>query len=426
VTALISNLESALSGAPGYWVLTLLKIALLLVIVLTVNAYLTWFERKVVAFMQTRVGPHRVGPHGLLQPAADGLKFLFKEDTMPGGVDKFVYLLAPFLALTLSLASIAVIPFGPKPLPFHFFGHQINLWITNPDIGLLILFAITALGVYGVALAGWASNSKYPLLGGLRSSAQMISYELALTMSVVGVVLMANSFSLTDIINQQDSSKYGFLGWNVVGWHSFPQIVGFFCFLTAAIAETNRVPFDLPEAESELVAGFHTEYSSFKFAMFFIAEYTSMITVSALCTILFFGGWHSPFPDWPSLHFTHYLPSAMLIPFGLWVIYDGLKYETIWGRLVLPVLGGGIALIGALLLAGVWMAPLYQANEFIQAPFWLLSKIFFFLFFYVWTRGTLPRFRYDQLMNIGWKLLLPVSIVNVIVTAAVVLLRHKT
>ena len=427
MTALIANLDSALSGAPGYWVLTLLKIALLLFIVLTVNAYLTWFERKVVAFMQTRVGPHRVGPHGLLQPAADGLKFLFKEDVMPGGVDKFVYLLAPFLALTLSLASLAVIPFGPQPLPFHFFGgHQINLWITNPDIGLLILFAITALGVYGVALAGWASNSKYPLLGGLRSSAQMISYELALTMSVVGVVLMANSFSLTDIINQQDSSKYGFLGWNIVGWHSFPQIVGFFCFLTAAIAETNRVPFDLPEAESELVAGFHTEYSSFKFAMFFIAEYTSMITVSALCTILFFGGWHSPFPDWPSLHFTHYLPSAILIPFGLWVVYDGLKYETIWGRLVLPVLGGAIALIGALLLAGVWIAPLYQVNEFIQAPFWLLSKIFFFLFFYVWTRGTLPRFRYDQLMNIGWKLLLPVSIVNVIVTAAVVLLRHKT
>jgi NADH-quinone oxidoreductase subunit H len=426
VTALISHLDSALSGAPGYWVLTLLKIALLLFIVLTVNAYLTWFERKVVAFMQTRVGPHRVGPHGLLQPAADGLKFLFKEDTMPGGVDKFVYLLAPFLALTLSLASISVIPFGPKPLPFHFFGHQINLWITNPDIGLLIVFAITALGVYGVALAGWASNSKYPLLGGLRSSAQMISYELALTMSVVGVVLMANSFSLTDIINQQDSSKYGFLGWNVIGWHSFPQIVGFFCFLTAAIAETNRVPFDLPEAESELVAGFHTEYSSFKFAMFFIAEYTSMITVSALCTILFFGGWHSPFPDWPSLHFTHYLPSAILLPFGLWVIYDGLKYETIWGRLVLPVLGGGIALIGALLLAGVWIAPLDQTNEFIQAPFWLLSKIFFFLFFYVWARGTLPRFRYDQLMNIGWKLLLPVSIVNVVVTAAAVLLRHKT
>jgi NADH-quinone oxidoreductase subunit H len=421
VSGLISNLNSALSGAAGYWLLTLLKIVLLLFGVLTVNAYLTWFERKVVAFMQTRVGPHRVGPHGLLQPAADGLKFLFKEDVMPGGVDKFVYLLAPFLALTLSLASLAVIPFGPKPLPFPFFGgHQIDLWITNPDIGLLILFAVTALGVYGIALAGWASNSKYPLLGGLRSSAQMVSYELALTMSVVGVVLMANTFNLSRIIDAQSGrTLWGILpAWNIISFHGgFPQLVGFFCFFTAAIAETNRVPFDLPEAESELVAGFHTEYSSFKFAMFFIAEYTSMITVSALCAILFFGGWNSPFPASDFWKFTHYLPSVILIPFGLWVIYDGIKYETIWGRLVLPVIGSVITLIGAVLLA------FPAINEFVQAPFWLLAKIFFFLFFYVWTRGTLPRFRYDQLMNIGWKLLLPVSIANVIVTAGFVLWR---
>ena len=399
----------------------MIKIGLLLFIVLTVNAYLTWFERKVVAHMQSRIGPHRVGPHGLLQPAADGLKFLLKEDAMPAGVDKFVYLLAPFLALTLALSSLAVIPFGPKPLPFSFFGHEINLWITNPDIGLLILFAITALGVYGVALAGWASNSKYPLLGGLRSSAQMVSYELALTMSVVGVVLMANSFSLSEIINQQDSSKYGLLGWNIFGIHSFTQVVGFLCFFIAAIAETNRVPFDLPEAESELVAGFHTEYSSFKFAMFFIAEYTSMITVSCLCTILFFGGWNSPFPATWTL--THYLPSIILLPFGLWVIYDGLKYETIWGRMVLPVIGTVLTVVGAVLLAGVAVPQLQEVNEYIQAPFWFLAKVFFFLFFYVWARGTLPRFRYDQLMNIGWKLLLPVSIVNVIVTAGFVLWR---
>ena len=406
----------------GFWVLTLIKIALLLFIVLTVNAYLTWFERKVVALMQSRVGPHRVGPHGLLQPAADGLKFLFKEDAMPGGVDKFVYLLAPFLALTLSLASLSVIPFGPKPLPFSFFGHQIDLWITNPDIGLLVLFAITALGVYGVALAGWASNSKYPLLGGLRSSAQMVSYELAMTMSVVGVLLMANSFSLTQIIEAQSGrTLWGWLpAWNIVSFHGgLPQIVGFLCFFIAAIAETNRVPFDLPEAESELVAGFHTEYSSFKFAMFFIAEYTSMITVSALCSILFFGGWNSPLPATPFWNFTHYLPSVILIPFGLWVIYDGIKYETIFGRIILPGVGTAIASIGAALI--VFPA----VNEYIQGPFWLLSKILFFLFFYVWARGTLPRFRYDQLMNIGWKLLLPVSIANVIVTAGFVLFRSN-
>ena len=408
----------------GFWVLTLVKIALLLFIVLTVNAYLTWFERKVVALMQSRVGPHRVGPHGLLQPAADGLKFLFKEDVMPGGVDKFVYLLAPFLALTLALASLAVIPFGPNPLPFKFFGHQIDLWITNPDIGLLVLFSVTALGVYGVALAGWASNSKYPLLGGLRSSAQMISYELSMTMSVVGVLLMANSFSLTDIIQKQSGRTiWGVLpAWNIFSFHGgFPQVVGFLCFFISAIAETNRVPFDLPEAESELVAGFHTEYSSFKFAMFFIAEYTSMITVSSLCAILFFGGWNSPFPTTWTV--THYIPSLILIPFGLWVLFDGLKYETIFGKLILPGLGTAIAGVGALLLAGIWIAPLHDVNEYIQGPFWLLGKIFFFLFFYVWARGTLPRFRYDQLMNIGWKLLLPVSIANVIVTAAFVLLR---
>jgi NADH-quinone oxidoreductase subunit H len=419
----VNSVTTFLTQDGGFWVLTFIKIALLLFIVLTVNAYLTWFERKVVALMQSRVGPHRVGPHGLLQPAADGLKFLFKEDAMPGGVDKFVYLLAPFLALTLALASLAVIPFGPNPLPFKFFGHQIDLFISNPDIGLLVLFSITALGVYGVALAGWASNSKYPLLGGLRSSAQMVSYELSMTMSVVGVLLMANSFSLTDIIQKQSGTIAGILpAWNIISFRGgFFQIVGFLCFFISAIAETNRVPFDLPEAESELVAGFHTEYSSFKFAMFFIAEYTSMITVSSLCAILFFGGWNSLFPA--SWTVTHYLPSVILIPFGLWVIADGLKYETVFGKLILPGLGAAIAGIGALLLAGIWIAPLHDVNEYIQGPFWLLGKIFFFLFFYVWARGTLPRFRYDQLMNIGWKLLLPVSIANVIVTAAFVLFR---
>src|SRR6201993_948229 len=291
----------------------------MLFIVLTVNAYLTWFERKVVAHIQSRWGPHRVGPHGLLQPLADGLKFLFKEDPTPAGVDKFVYYLAPLLALALALTSIAVIPFGPKPISFK--GHDIYLGIADLNIGILALFAITALGVYGVALAGWSSNSKYPLLGGLRSSAQMISYELALTLSVVGVLLMANTFNLTEIINQQAHPVWGvgILGWNIFSG-PFPQILGFFCFFVAAIAETNRVPFDLPEAESELVAGFHTEYSSFKFAMFFIAEYTSMITVSCLCSILFFGGWNSPFPSGSAWQFTHYLPSLILIPFGLWVI----------------------------------------------------------------------------------------------------------
>jgi NADH-quinone oxidoreductase subunit H len=395
--------------------ITLAKIAILLFVVLTVNAYLTWFERKVVAHIQSRWGPHRVGPHGLLQPLADGLKFLFKEDPTPAGADKFVYYLAPLLALALALTSIAVIPFGPNPISFK--GHDIYLGIVDLNIGILALFAITALGVYGVALAGWSSNSKYPLLGGLRSSAQMVSYELALTMSVVGVLLMAGSFSLRDIIDGQ-ASAHGLFGlggifrWNIFAG-PFPQILGFLCFFVAAVAETNRVPFDLPEAESELVAGFHTEYASFKFAMFFIAEYTSMITVSSLCAILFFGGWLSPFPA--SWTFTHYLPSIILIPSGLWIIWDGLRYETIFGKLILPGAGTVITALGVLFIA------LPAVNEFIQGPFWLLSKIFVFLFIYVWMRGTLPRFRYDQLMSFGWKLLLPVSLANVVITASAIL-----
>ena len=407
---------NSLLSANAELIITVVKIVLLLFIVLTVNAYLTWFERKVVAHMQSRWGPHRVGPHGLLQPLADGLKFLFKEDPTPAGADKFVYYLAPLLALALALTGLALIPFGPDPI--RLFGHDIYLGIAPPDvnIGILALFAITAMGVYGVALAGWSSNSKYPLLGGLRSSAQMISYELALTMSVVGVLLMAGSFNLKKIIEAQAlHPERGLFGWNV-----WPQILGFFCFFVAAVAETNRVPFDLPEAESELVAGFHTEYASFKFAMFFIAEYTAMITVSCLATILFFGGWLSPFPQSPFWlwQLTHYIPSVTLIPFGLWVIYDGIKYETIFGKLILPGVGAAMVAIGAALIA------FPAVNEFIQPVFWFTAKVFVFLFIYVWARGTLPRLRYDQLMNVGWKLLLPVSIANVIVTALVILLRR--
>ncbi len=392
----------------AFLIVPVIKIVMLVFIVLTVDAYLTWIERKVVAHIQSRWGPYRVGPHGLLQPLADGVKFIFKEDPMPTHVDKVAYFLAPFIALMLALTSLAVIPFGPQR--FKIFGYETHVGIADVNISLLVLFAITALAVYGVALAGWASNSKYSLLGGLRSSAQMISYELALTLSVVGVVLMAGSFSLRGIIDQQASVGRGFLGWNI-----FPQFIGFICFYIAAIAETNRVPFDLPEAESELVAGFHTEYASMKFAMFFIAEYTSMITVSCLATILFFGGWLSPFPaTWTA---PHYLPSVILIPLGLWLIFDGIRYETMFGRMILPAVGVVLVLIGA----GLILFP--AVNDAIQGIFWFLAKVFTFLFVYVWIRGTLPRFRYDQLMSFGWKFLLPVSLFNVVLTTVVILLR---
>jgi NADH-quinone oxidoreductase subunit H len=401
----------------AFLIVPIVKIAILVFIVLTVDAYLTWLERKVIAHIQSRWGPHRVGPHGLLQPLADGVKFIFKEDPMPASVDKAAYFIAPFITLMLALTSLAVIPFGPQH--FTVFGYETHVGIADVNISLLVLFAITALGVYGVALAGWASNNKYSLLGGLRSSAQMISYELALTLSVVGVLLIAGDFSLRNIVDHQQNGNLGLLGWNIVGFSKdgigFTQIIGFICFFIAAIAETNRVPFDLPEAESELVAGFHTEYASMKFAMFFIAEYTSMITVSCLATILFFGGWLSPFPA--SWTLTHYLPSLLLIPFGLWVIFDGIRYETIFGRIVLPGVGAVLTALGAALI----VFP--QLNDAIQGIFWFLAKVFTFLFVYIWMRGTLPRFRYDQLMSFGWKFLLPVSIANVVLTSAVILWR---
>jgi NADH-quinone oxidoreductase subunit H len=385
-------------------VVSLVKIVILLFLTLTTLAYLTWFERKVVAHIQSRWGPYYVGAHGLLQPLADGVKFLFKEDVTPPGADKVLYILAPFLALTLAITTLALIPFGPATI--YIFGQPTQLVIANVDIGLLFLFAITSLGVYGVALAGWSSNSKYPLLGGLRPSPQKISNEVSMTFSVVGVLLLAGSFSFNELIEHQ-RGYYHYLPF-IPRWHVFPQIIGFLCYITAAIAETNRVPFDLPEAETELVAGFHTEYSSFKFAMFFMAEYANMITVSCLATILFFGGWLSPFPD--SWTWMRFLPGVLLILTGIYTACDTATNMRGIARIqfaVVTLLALGLGVL--CLLPGVMPV--------VQGPFWFLAKVLTFLFFYVWTRGTLPRFRYDQLMSFGWKLLLPVSLLNLVLTA---------
>ncbi len=396
-------------------IISAIKIAVVILVLLTAVAYLTWFERKVVAHMQSRWGPERVGPHGLLQPLADGVKFLFKEDPKPAGVDTFVYFLAPFLAMSLALCTIALIPFGPREVTI--FGQRTTLAITEINISLLVVFAITSLSVYGVALAGWASNSKYPLLGGLRSSAQMLSYELALTMSVVGIVLISGTFSLREIVEAQSGTSLGFLPRWFIFSTTMPQVLGFACFFIAALAETNRVPFDLPEAETELVAGFHTEYASFKFAMFFMAEYAAMVTVSCMASLLFFGGWLSPFPQTALFAWTHYLPTALAAGGGVALFFHGLRYHQPLGRIILPVLG--LAFLGV----GV-ICALPGFNILIQGPFWFLSKVFFFLFVYVWIRGTLPRFRYDQLMAFGWKALLPVSLANVVITSLLVLLRR--
>jgi NADH-quinone oxidoreductase subunit H len=338
-----------------YIAVSLVKIALALFVLLTAVAYTVWLERKVVGHMQNRWGPTRVGPFGLLQPLADGVKFLFKEDLTPPHVYKPLYIAAPIIAVVCALTSIAVIPIGN---PVTISGQQIPLQITDLNIGLLVILGVTSLGVYGVALSGWSSNNKYSLLGGLRAGAQMISYEIALGLSLVGVMMTAGSFSLQDIVQAQAGTF-----WHVIPrWNIFQgQIIGFFVYLTAAYAETNRIPFDLPEAETELVAGYHTEYSAMKFAMFFMAEYANMITVGCLATLLFFGGWHGPVFGPPLL------------------------------RAILPVI-------------------------------WFLAKVFVFLFVYIWVRGTLPRFRYDQLMAFGWKFLLPLAIANVMVTALIVAL----
>jgi len=399
-------------------VVSIVKIAVLLFVVMTALAYLTWLERKVIAHIQARWGPYYVGAHGLLQPLADGLKFLFKEDVTPPISDRLVYTLAPFLALSLALTAIALIPFGPPSVTV--LGQPI-LVVSNINIGFLFLFAITSMGVYGVALAGWSSNSKYPLMGGLRSSAQMISYEVSLTISVVGVLLLAGTLNFNDLIAGQSGYYLHF----IPRWHIVPQIVGFLCYFTAAIAETNRVPFDLPEAETELVAGFHTEYSSFKFAMFFMAEYANMITVSCLATILFLGGWLSPFPD--SWTWQLFIPGAGLVALGVYCAIDTVTTMRGIARLQFAVVtllcfGGGLLTlapaVASLHSSAAWIATV---NTGIQGVFWFTAKILAILFFYIWMRGTLPRFRYDQLMSFGWKLLLPVSLANLVATSAVVL-----
>jgi len=384
-------------------VVSLAKIIALMFLLMTTLAYLSWFERKVIAHIQSRWGPYYVGAHGLLQPLADGVKFLFKEDVTPPESDRFVYILAPVLALSLAMTTLALIPFGPPSVQWL---GQSTLIVADSSIGLMFVFAITSMGVYGVALAGWSSNSKYPLLGGLRSSAQMISYEVSLTLAVVGVVLLTGTLNFNEMIASQRGYYYHF----IPRWNGVPQIVGFLCYFMSAVAETNRAPFDLPEGETELVGGFHTEYSSFKFAMFFMAEYANMITVSCLATILFLGGWLSPFPD--SWTFMSYLPPVGLLALAVYLAYDAAVLARGIARIQLILLTTGALVIGLACLHPVVLAV-------IQGPFWFLLKVGFIMFFYVWTRATLPRLRYDQLMSFGWKFLLPVSLANLVITALV-------
>ena len=370
-------MESVLKTAFPFIVYTV-GVLIAFQMVLMIVAYTVLAERKVLGWIQGRIGPNRVGPWGLLQPFADLFKFIFKEDLTPDKSTKFIYFLAPLVALTCALLPMVVYPFGPRiadPLGWLVpyvsgtaigdavawiaeQGKNMPLTLAQIDVGVLFVLGITSVGVYGIALAGWSSNSKYSLMGGLRSSAQMISYELAMGASVLGVVMLAGTLDLNGIIFAQIRSPW------YARWFIIPQFIGFVVFLIAAFAETNRVPFDLPEAETELVAGFHTEYSALKFALFFMAEYVNMFTVSVMCTVLFLGGWYVP---------------------GLSHVFE----------------------VGSIPYAIVSHAA-------------FIGKICAFLFFYIWVRGTLPRFRFDQLMNFGWKFLLPLALANVIVTIVVV------
>jgi len=317
-------------------------------------AVLVYMERKIAAFIQQRYGPYLVGPQGMLQPLADIVKLMFKEELRPKAADTLLFYAAPILSATAAFAAFAVVPFGADTTLFGLLDEPIRLAAADVNVGLLVIFAITSMGVYGIVLAGWSSNSKYSLLGGLRSSAQMISYEISYGLSFAAVIMLAGSLSLREIVDAQAGYWHLFGVIPIPQWYVFIQPLGFFIFLTAGVAETNRAPFDFPEAEQELVAGYHTEYSSMSFALFFLAEYVNMVTVSAVAVDLFLGGWHGPFlPDWLG-----------------WV--------------------------------------------------WFLVKVFALLFFYIWMRWTLPRYRYDQLMEFGWKWLLPAAVLNLLVSAFVV------
>jgi NADH-quinone oxidoreductase subunit H len=344
-----------------------------------------------------------VGPHGLFQPVADVIKLLTKEDLTPPHVNKPLYILAPFIAVTMALLSISVIPFGPTITAF---GYQTSMQLTDLNFGVLFVLAVSSIGVYGIVLAGWASNNKYALLGGLRSAAQMISYELPLSLAIASPLLLSNTLSLRELVDRQSGS---ILTWNV--FHGpFPQIVAFIVFLIAAFAETNRVPFDLPEAENELVAGFHTEYSSMKFACFFMAEYANMITVSCMATLLFLGGWVAP---WPAEYGSSLVPPAIFALAGVIATYHGLHPARRLDRYTLPAFG-----VVFLAIAGVFLLPVVQA--WLLPLFWFLAKLGTLLFAFIWVRGTLPRFRYDQLMGFAWTFLFPVAVVNLLVTGFLV------
>lgn len=409
-----------------------LKTFLIFFVVINIVPLLIWLERKGAAYIQDRRGPNRaailgIRMGGLIHSLTDVVKLLFKEDIIPPHVNKAMYILAPMIAMFVATITVAVVPFAD---PISLQGRPFLFQVADLDVGLLYVFAVSSLGVYGVMLAGWAGNNKYSLLGGLRASAQMVSYEVSMGLSVVGIFLISESLKLSTIVNSQ--------GENIFHWNVFLQPIAFFIFLTALFAETNRLPFDLPEGESELVAGFHVEYSSMKFALFFMAEYAHIIVGSCIITALFFGGWHIPFVSVETLH-SQSVPIAKFLWLTLGIIFilggaalcgrfKKMRYGDLrdYEPLVFGVVGvlTGFGLISLFILFGKvfqmtpavadWAVALLQIGVF-------LSKVLCFCFFFIWVRWTLPRFRYDQLMRLGWKVMLPLALINLVLTGAWVL-----
>ncbi len=395
----------------NFYIVSLIKVAVVAFVLLTTLAYLQWIERKVIAHVQLRVGPYRVGPHGLLQPLADVVKLITKEGLIPSHVNKLFYLMAPFVAVTLALISISVLPFGPEIKI-----GPVDTWmqLTDLSIGILFVLAVSSIGVYGVALGGWASNNKYSLLGGLRSSAQMISYELPMALAVAAPLLLANTLSFRAMVNYQSGYWLGF----IPRWNLFPEILGFIVFIIAGFAETNRVPFDLPEAENELVAGFHTEYSSMNFAAFFMAEYANMVTVTAVATLLFLGGWQPAFPA----PYSDVVPILIFAVAGLIALYHGLNPARRMDKFTLPATALVFLGIAAIFGLSLFVPVL---NTILMALFWFCGKVLFLLFVFIWVRATLPRFRYDQLMRFAWIGLFPLAMFNLLATGLIVALTTK-
>lgn len=371
--------------------LALLQVLLVFGVVAGIVAYLVYMERKVLAFMQARLGPMRVGPWGLLQPIADVIKLMLKEDIIPAGADEWVFLLAPAISVTAAFTVFSAIPFAG------------NFYVTDINIGLLFILAVSSLGIYGIILGGWSSNSHYPLLGALRSSAQLVSYEVAAGMALVGVLLISNSLSMVEIVKRQSAMGV---------WNAFLQPVALVIYVIAAVAETNRNPFDLPEAESELTAGFHTEYSGFRFALYFMAEYTNMVVVACIATTMFFGGWLRPFASVRALDFLNFCPILAFLAAAGFVLWLGLKSQLSAERRFFIRLAAVFVVLGIL----VAYPPVLNA---IQGVFWFGAKVLAFLYGFIWCRATFPRYRYDQLMNVGWRWLIPLALGNVVITAVI-------